>query len=174
MTLGVSMRRLALVLALFTAGCTTGYLNGRLTGHGGLRTPVEFEWTAGLRSSWPGSSADRGTIKTTLPTGETFSGRFMQVNGTRSDSDLHSIVKLSGFDGPWPVWEPADDAWGSTPDLARFRSAYADRIVATLQGDKGHAMRCRFRLFDPPAAFRGGGSGECQVSAGGGTVTVQF
>jgi hypothetical protein len=55
-----------------------------------------------------------------------------------------------------------------------FRTEYADRIVATLFGTKGNAMRCRFRLFDPPAGFRGGGTGECQISYGNGTVAVQF
>ena len=102
-----ALRQLAVLLALFAAGCTTtGYLGGRLSAPGVLRTPIEFEWIEGWWG-WSGWSGDRGRIKTTLPSGETFSGRFIQVTPTRAADELRPIVLMPGFDGSWPEWGPA-------------------------------------------------------------------
>ena len=66
------------------------------------------------------------------------------------------------------------NVWVHAVDIDSFREEYANRIVATLFGDKGNAMRCGFKLFDPEKGFPGGGTGGCQISYGNGTIAVQF
>jgi hypothetical protein len=64
--------------------------------------------------------------------------------------------------------------WTNAVDIGSFREEYANRIVATLFGDKGNAMRCGFRLFDPQKGFPGGGGGSCLISYANGPIAVQF
>jgi hypothetical protein len=66
------------------------------------------------------------------------------------------------------------DVWANAVELGSFRTEYANRIVAVLFGDKGNAIRCGFRLFDPTQGFRGGGTGTCAISFDNGTIAVQF
>jgi hypothetical protein len=66
------------------------------------------------------------------------------------------------------------DVWANAVELGAFRTEYTDRIVAVLFGDKGNAMRCGFRLFDPSRGFSGGGTGGCKISYDNGTIAVQF
>jgi len=61
--------------------------------------------------------------------------------------------------------ENVDVVWAPAVDIGSFREEYANRIVATLFGDKGNAMRCGFRLFDPQKGFPGGGTGDCLISS---------
>ena len=68
----------------------------------------------------------------------------------------------------------SQDVWTNAVEIGSFREEYANRIVATLFGDKGNAMRCGFKLFDPEKGFPGGGTGGCQISYGNGTIAVQF
>jgi hypothetical protein len=58
-------------------------------------------------------------------------------------------------------------------DHTTFVRTYSGRVVATLFGDKGNTMRCRFQLTNPEAGLSSGGVGECQVSSGG-TIDVEF
>ena len=54
-----------------------------------------------------------------------------------------------------------------------FRTNYSGKVVATLFGDRGTVMRCRFRLVNPSGGMQDGGTGECQLSTGG-KLDAQF
>jgi hypothetical protein len=169
----ITLRGLTVALSALLAGCSstgsTGYLGGLLTAPGRPVSPVEFSWTA--------DSSRRGTIAATLPTGERFTGKFVQVTREVPDTELVPMVgPIAGFSdavaregGATP-----QNVWTSAVDINSFREEYANRIVATLFGDKGNAMRCGFRLFDAGKGFPGGGTGGCQISYGNGTIAVQF
>ena len=148
--------------AAFLASCSspgagaTGYLGGRLSAPDRPVAGVEFLWTAD-------QSGARGTLTATAPAGERFTGNFVQVTQEIADTELVPMVgPINGFTdavaregGTTP-----QDVWTSAADLGAFRKEYTDRIVAVLFGDRGNAMRCGFRLFDPPRGFRGGGTGQ--------------
>jgi hypothetical protein len=163
------------MVATFLAGCSsgagaTGYLGGRLSAPDRPVAGVEFLWTADR-------SGIRGTLTATVPAGERFTGNFVQVTREVADTELIPMVgPINGFTdavaregGTTP-----QDVWTSAVDLGTFRTEYTDRIVAVLFGDRGNAMRCGFRLFDPPQGFRGGGTGTCKISYDNGTISVQF
>ena len=48
-------------------------------------------------------------------------------------------------------------------DFAHF---YTGKVVATLKGSEGHAMRCRLSLPRPAEGLLGGGEGTCQTTDG--------
>jgi hypothetical protein len=50
--------------------------------------------------------------------------------------------------------------------MVEWVQLYSGKVVATLFGDQGDSMRCRFQLTDPQAGLSGGGVGQCQVSNG--------
>ena len=168
----IPSRALIVALSALLAGCSsagTGYLGGLLTAPGRPQSPVEFNWTA--------DSSRRGTITATLPTGERFTGNFVQVTREVPDTELVPMVgPIAGFTDSVARegGTTSQNVWAPAVDIGSFREEYANRIVATLFGDKGNAMRCGFRLFDPQKGFPGGGSGDCLISYGNGTIAVQF
>ena len=163
-------------VAILLAGCSatgatgTGYLGGLLSAPDRSVKGVEFLWTAGR-------SRGQGTVTVALPTGERFTGNFVQVTREVPDTELVPMVNpIAGFadavareGGTTP-----QDTWTNAVELGAFRTEYANRIVAVLFGDKGNAMRCGFRLFDPSQGFAGGGTGGCKISYDNGTIAVQF
>jgi hypothetical protein len=168
----ITLRGLTVALSALLAGCSstgTGYLGGMLTAPGRPVSPVEFNWTA--------DSSRRGTIAAALPTGERFTGKFVQVTREVPDTELVSMVgPIAGFTDAVARegGTGSQDVWTNAVEIGSFREEYANRIVATLFGDKGNAMRCGFKLFDPEKGFPGGGTGGCQISYGNGTIAVQF
>jgi hypothetical protein len=162
-------------VAILLMGCAasrdaTGYLGGLLSAPGRSTTGVEFRWTGD-------SSGVRGTVTVALPSGERFTGNFVQVTREVPDTELVPMVNpITGFtdavarEGGTTM----PDVWANAVELGAFREEYANRIVAVLFGDRGNAMRCGFRLIDPPAGFRGGGTGACRISYDNGTIAVQF
>lgn len=163
-TAATPRRRIALALALVTslAGCAThGRFTARLPQDGGGRArPATAEW----QSDWSG---DNGTLSLTLPDGEHFSGKFTRI-GLLTTPD-----RLAAGWGGWKPWQPYWNQWGrfGTPwvegeGFATFLQNYYGRIIATLYGDRGSAMRCRFALPEPDAKLADGASGECQVEDG--------
>ena len=164
------MSSAALLLTACSSTGATGYLGGLLTAAGRPVTGVEFLWGTD-------SSGIRGTLTATLPTGERFTGNFLQVTHEVADTELVPMIgPVAGFTdavaregGTTP-----QDIWSSAIDLDTLRTQYANRIVAVLWGDKGNAMRCGLRLFDPPRGFQGGGTGACKISYDNGTIAVNF
>jgi hypothetical protein len=165
---------LTVVMAALLTACapaaSTGYLGGLLSVSKQPAKGLELVWTAD-------QSGVRGTITTALPSGERFKGNFVQVTQEIPDTELVPMVNpIAGFtdavarEGGTAL----QDVWANAAELGWFRTEYANRIVAVLFGDKGNAMRCGFRLFDPAQGFRGGGTGTCAISFDNGTVAVQF
>ena len=99
----------------------------------------------------------------TLPTGEAFTGKYVQITST-SSTDM--VPRM--FWGPgWDDWGPFGCLWFDGNDFPVFVRNYSGKVVATLFGDRGDVMRCSFNLSVPEQGMRGGGVGECQVSNGG-------
>jgi len=135
----------ALIAAMLTGCTTTGTIDGRVAVPDKPAAAVAFTYTA----SW---ARNGGTLSTTLPSGEGFSGQYVQIAST-SPVDT---IEPSFWDPTWINWGPSDTLW--------FHRS--DKVVATLIGDKGDVMRCSFRLNDPERGMPGGGVGQCQVSNG--------
>ncbi len=156
---------LIVVLAGALSGCvSSGVLNGRLSVSGRPAEPVTFDF----KSDWSGEG---GKISTKLPDGEFFSGRYLQITSATSENAIAPMFQ--GWDLYWRTWGPYGSPWYPDGDYSSFRTNYSGKVIATLFGDKGSTMRCRFRLSDPLSALGGGGTGECQLSTGG-TIEVQF
>jgi hypothetical protein len=113
-----------------------------------------------------------GTLSVTLPSGEHFSGRYVQVT---SSSTVDTVGPTWASWGPmWTDWGPFGQTWVTGPsDVFSFRTNYSGKVVATLFGDRGGVMRCRFNLVNPPSGMPDGGTGECQLSTGG-KIDAQF
>lgn len=110
---------------------------------------------------------DNGTLTAILPTGERYSGRFLQVT---ADTDAEALDPYwGGWDVGWDGWGPWTDDYGpyiAGADVPTFIRNYSGKVIATLLGDRGGRMRCRFRLAEPEQGMSGGGVGECQSGAG--------
>ena len=70
--------------------------------------------------------------------------------------------------------------WTLLPDGQRYAGKYIltpyapdDHMVSNLDGDRGGSMVCRFRLNQPGVGPDGGGTGKCELSAGG-VIDVKF
>src|SRR5262245_25440776 len=154
--------------ALALASCTsTGPISGQLLLPGQSPQRVTFTYATDRFD-------EGGKLAVTLPSGESFSSRFVQVTST---SAAESIGPTWAAWGPpmWDEWGPfGTDTWiGGPGDVWTFRKNYTGRVVATLFGDRGTVMRCRFRLVNPPVGMPDGGTGECQLSTGG-KIDAQF
>lgn len=120
------------VLAL-SACATNGVIHGRTAGK-----VVTLHYH---HSFW----SENGLIKTVLPDGEAFSGKF--VVGRTDSSGLGLGVK-SG--------EP----------LVLTSSGNTSQAAAVLMGNKGDSMHCEFQLAHPSDGLEGGGVGYCKLSTG--------
>lgn len=153
-----------LLLALATLGTSCaarGRFAARLTQEGmtGAR-PLTANWT----SDSGGASC---TLTLTMPEGERFHGRCVRIGLTTTPD------RLAAAWGGWVPWQPYWPAWGrfGTPwvegeGFPTFLQNYYGRIVATLFGDRGSAMRCRLALPEPEASLADGAVGECQLQDG--------
>ncbi len=135
------------------SGCSyQGAIAGRLMAPGMQPKPIEMEYKTARFGAG-------GTISTTLPDGEYFTGRYLQVT-----SETTADAFGPGWGG-WGAWNPFWGDWDGG-DYETFIDNYTGKVVATLFGDRNHTMRCRFQLSDPAEGMTGGGVGECQVSNG--------
>ena len=57
--------------------------------------------------------------------------------------------------------------WGAAQDRVSFIDAHVNKAVATLKGDRGSTMLCRFTLNEPGVGPDRGGTVQCQLSTGG-------
>ena len=159
--------RLASMALLFGGCVASGPITGRLTSPGAAPVTITMHYRSARFSQ-------NGTMTATLPSGESFSGRYLQV---ASDTDAEMLDPYwGGWGVGWGGWEPwTDDGgpWIAGADVPTFVRNYSGRVIATLLGDRGGRMRCRFHLADPDRGMSSGGVGECEVS-GGGKISAEF
>ncbi len=157
-----------LIAAGCLAGCVaSGTIRGRLTTPGAAAIPVELEYRSARFDQ-------NGTMTATLPNGEKFTGRYLQVTADTSANTVEPYFGDWGTD--WAGWGPWSDDYGLFvvgEDLPTFIRNYSGKVIATLLGNRGGRMRCRFRLADPTQGMSSGGVGECEVS-GGGKIAAEF
>jgi len=159
----------AAALILLLTGCaTTSAINARLHLPGRKSTtPIQMEYTT--ERFGPG-----GTMTATLPSGEIFHGRYLEITAASSGDTLGTPWGGWGpWDTYWTGWGPYGTAWVGGLDYASFVQNYSGKVVATLFGDHGDTMRCRFQLTDPVEGITDGGVGECQTSSGD-EIEAQF
>lgn len=173
----------AVCVGVLVWGCATspetGVIAGRWTPPGKAPQPVVI--------SWESRDAITGSMFLTLGKGgERFTGDFLRVT---SGTDLGGLEPILG---PWNAiresggWAQEADPWWWGPPGAgplgigwdgayfpEFVRQYSGKVVATLSGNRGHKMRCRFTLAQPREGLMGGGTGECESSTGG-RVSARF
>ena len=138
-------------------GCASGPVSGRVTLPGQPAAPLTMTWSSGL-------FGESGKMSAVMPDGERFSGTYTVVSpGTKRGS----------LEPAWTGDEPGenqgqidDSMWGAGRDHIAFTKTYENKGVATLKGDRGTTMLCRFNLLAGGAGMGGGGTGECQTSRG--------
>lgn len=164
------------VSALLLAGCVSrGVIAARIEsgvarphGDSTLAPGAAPDGTA-IGIAWQGETfGNGGTMTLAMPDGEVFAGRYFEMRASATSYGFG--VGPWGFGGygwggygawgpwgPWGAWP-----WGG-PELTTF---YSGRVLATLFGDRGGALRCRFQLADPGGGLGGGGVGECELADG--------
>jgi len=151
---------LVLAAALALAGCTaSGAIQARVTTPDS-GAPVTMRYRTDRFT-------DNGMLTATTPDGQQYSGRFLQVT---SDTDAETLDPYwGGWGVGWDGWGPWSDDYGPYiigADVPTFIRNYSGKVIATLLGDRGGRMRCRFRLAEPEQGMAGGGIGECQTASG--------
>lgn len=135
---------LVFVAAGALAGCAgTKQLKGIWSAPGGPAENIKLE-------AKPNAIGDRGTLFTTLPGGESFSGKYTQIV---RPIDPEAVSPTS--------------PWFKGSDFRSFKLTSSDRIVAMLSGDRGNTMRCDIHLSSPPEGLSGKSEGSCRLSDGG-------
>lgn len=144
----------AAALACAMSGCvSSGVINARL--HDGESVQMAY------RSERFGYN---GTMTATMPGGERYSGRYLEVT---SETDGEALAPFwMGWGVGWDDWGEEDDSdWMvAGEDIPSFTKTYSGTVIATLLGDRGGRMRCRFKLANPEEEMAGGGVGECQTA----------
>ena len=145
------------LLGLAAAGCASGLVTGQVAVADQPPAPLTMSWESGL-------FGESGTLAAVMPDGERFSGKYVVVK---------EGMARGRIDPAWEGDEPADargeiddSMWGAARDRAAFVSKHLNNAVATLKGNRGTTMLCRFALQAAEAGMRGGGSGDCQTSKG--------
>ena len=99
---------------------------------------VEFSYTD--------SRVGAGILQAVLPGGERFEGKIVRIGS----ADDQSVSAVSGSEST------------DFEDVKLF----GGNAEATLSGDKGNTMKCRFNLADSIIGITSGGFGLCQVTDG--------
>jgi hypothetical protein len=145
------------LLALAAVGCASGPMAGQVAVVGEPRVPLTMSWESGL---FGGS----GTMTAVMPDGERFSGKYTVV---KKDLVRGSIGSAWTGDDPPEIRGAIDDSmWGAARDSGTFLRTHENKAIATLKGNRGTTMLCRFELDASEAGMRGGGAGTCQTSKG--------
>lgn len=160
---GYTWVALALTAAALS-GCASGSVSGSVTHPGAAGAPLSMTWTSGI-------FGESGTMSAVMPDGERFSGKYQVVTPGLSRG---SVAPEWTGDGPSGSRGQIDDnLWGAAQDHPAFVQSYQNKAIATLYGERGTTMLCRFNLLAGGAGMGGGGSGECQTSAGA-KISAQF
>ena len=145
------------LLAGAALGCASGEVTGHVAVAGQPAAPLNMTWSSGV-------FGESGKMSAVMPDGERFSGTYQVVKPGMSRSSMNPA--WTG-DAPGDSQGAIDDSmWGAGRDTASFLRTYENKAVATLRGDRGTTMLCRFNLDAGGAGMGGGGGGECQTSKG--------
>jgi hypothetical protein len=154
-TIGLALLSL---LALGVVGCANGPVTGGVVVPGQLSpAPLTMSWESGLLGG-------SGTMAAVMPDGERFSGSYVVVK--RGLSKWRIEPAWAGDAPPDARGDIDDSMWGAARDHVAFVNAHLNKAIATLKGNRGGTMLCRFSLLASEAGMRGGGSGSCQTSKG--------
>jgi hypothetical protein len=159
----IRMLMIALV-AVGIVGCASGPVTGRVSMGDQEAGPLTMSWTSGL---FGGS----GTMSAVMPDGERFSGKYTVVKKEMSRGRIDPAWE--GDEPPDARGQIDDSMWGAARDRGAFVTAHLNKAIATLKGDRGSTMLCRFSLDASEAGMRGGGAGSCQTSKGA-RITAKF
>jgi len=152
------------LLAGLTLGCASGEVTGQVAVAGQPAAPLQMTWKSGV-------FGESGKMSAVMPDGERFSGTYQVVKPGLSRS---SMDPAWNGDAPAEYQGEIDDSmWGAGRDTESFIRRYQNKAVATLVGDRGTRMLCRFNLDAGGAGMGGGGGGECQTSKGA-KITATF
>ena len=110
--------------------------------------------TNSVKFSWTSSGNVSGSMTATFATGETFTGRFLQITSNLTDE--------LGPQGP--IWHQ-EGLYDVGPEL-QYVAHYTGRVVADLSRSDGARMRCRFKLMRPVEGMAGGARGDCRLPDG--------
>ena len=159
---GYAMVLLALT-TMALAGCASGSVTGRVTTPGAPAAPLSMTWTSGM-------FGESGKMSAVMPDGERFAGTYQVLTPGITRASL--APSWTGEATDEAQGDIDDSFWGAARDPA-FVQRYQNKAVATLRGDRGSTMLCRFKLDAGGAGMGGGGSGACQTSKGA-KITAQF
>ena len=152
------------LLAGAALGCASGDVTGHVAVAGRPATPLQMTWSSGL-------FGESGKMAAVMPDGERFTGTYQVVKPGMSRSRMDPA--WTG-DAPGDHQGAIDDSmWGAGRNTEAFIRTYENKAVATLTGDRGTTMLCRFTLDAGGAGMGGGGGGECQTSKGA-RITATF
>lgn len=141
------MKRLvfmAMALSLLSACVNTGVIEGVSESE-----PVQFEYEQGAFDN-------DGLLSVTMPDGERYSGKFVQISSSTSGDD-------------WEIGESSDDdSW-----IIKGSETVSSSAEALLIGSRGNTMKCNFQLSNADFGIGGGGIGQCKTSIGQ-TAAIAF
>jgi len=129
---------LLLAITAFTSLGCAGTMKGIIR-QGGIDLPFSY--------SQAFSGPD--TLQTVLPDGERFSGEVVEYGS-----------------GAMHTAQAGSTGSGASPNRFDAVEEFKGNKEAVLHGDKGHTMRCRFKVMDIITGFATGGYGICQISDG--------
>jgi hypothetical protein len=115
----------------------------------------------------------RGTMTIVLgPEGERFRGEYVRLDA-KAPNDRVVRIYTTWTRDPFDRYStgPLGQEFTREATLVYFRKHYEGSVVATLAGDRGNLIRCRFELDRADKGLPGGASGRCQISSGG-TIDV--
>jgi len=151
------------LVAATLLGCASGQVTGGVSTPGQSPAPLTMTWESGI-------FGESGTMTAVMPDGERFKGTYQVMKKGTSWTKIQPDWNESGAEAKADM---ANRELGQATDQERFVSEHLNKAIATLKGDSGTTMLCRFNLNAGESGMRGGGSGQCQTSRGA-RITAQF
>ena len=99
-----------------------------------------------IKLTYTDSRLGKGNVETVLPGGERFEGKIVRMGSADVQSD--------------------SDVAGNESTAFEDVQIFDGNAKATLSGNKGNIMKCRFNLADSIIGLSSGGFGICQVTDG--------
>jgi hypothetical protein len=118
--------------------------------------------------SFESVTSEHGGLITTLGRGgEHYAGPYVLVESSTQGKLVTEV--WNGVSSPeWTVWQhDPDGTWHAEGiSFGAFAHFYTGKAVASMQGNRGHKMRCQLHLDQPARGPLAGGTGKCQTTAG--------